>query len=264
MFSKELEEVIEAALADGTITDKERAVLHKRAAAEGVDPDELDVVIDGRLAKTKKQEDWLKPAPPSTLMSNKVGNVMKCPNCGAPYQSGTVKCPECGHVFQNRQAIKSSKQFSDGLHEIIQKWGLVISKASQEEQYDNKGSRITSKVEDAETSRDREILSYITNYPIPFAKDDLLDFIASMGSRKSSGETTEEKDAYRAKLYEAINKAKTLFPDDSQFAPLIKKYTKFSIDNLSASTKKGLKILLAIIGYLLLMFIIYLFSMLTQ
>ncbi|MBP3285367.1 MAG: hypothetical protein J6M15_00285 [Prevotella sp.] len=63
MFSKELEEVIEAALADGVLTDKERAVLHKRAAAEGVDPDELDVVIDGRLAKAKKQEDWLKPAP---------------------------------------------------------------------------------------------------------------------------------------------------------------------------------------------------------
>lgn len=63
MFSKELEEVIEAALADGVLTDKERAVLHKRAAAEDVDPDELDVVIDGRLAKAKKQEDWLKPAP---------------------------------------------------------------------------------------------------------------------------------------------------------------------------------------------------------
>ena len=54
MFSKELEEVIEAALADGALTDKERAVLHKRAQAEGVDPDELDVVIDGRLAKMKR------------------------------------------------------------------------------------------------------------------------------------------------------------------------------------------------------------------
>ena len=37
MFSKELEEIIEAALADGVLTDKERAVLHKRALAEGVD-----------------------------------------------------------------------------------------------------------------------------------------------------------------------------------------------------------------------------------
>ena len=49
MYSKELEEIIEADLADGEITEKERAVLHKRAIAEGVDPDELDVVIEGRV-----------------------------------------------------------------------------------------------------------------------------------------------------------------------------------------------------------------------
>lgn len=53
MLSKELEEIVEAALADGVLTDKERAVLHKRAQAEGVDPDELDIVLDGRLAKMK-------------------------------------------------------------------------------------------------------------------------------------------------------------------------------------------------------------------
>ena len=99
MFSKELEEVIDAAIADGVLTDKERAVLHKRAQAEGVDPDELDVVIDGRLTKKKKEEDWLRPAPPKAAESTKVGNVMKCPNCGAPYQPGTGKCPECGIII---------------------------------------------------------------------------------------------------------------------------------------------------------------------
>ena len=48
MFSKELEEVIEAALADGVITEKECAVLHKRVQAEGGGPDELDVAQHGR------------------------------------------------------------------------------------------------------------------------------------------------------------------------------------------------------------------------
>ena len=76
MFSKELEEVIEAALADGVLTDKERAVLHKRAQAEGVDLDELDIVIDGRLAKMKRQEDWLRPAPPKEATNQKYGNVL--------------------------------------------------------------------------------------------------------------------------------------------------------------------------------------------
>ena len=71
MLSKELEEIVEAALADGVLTDKERAVLHKRAQAEGVDPDELDIVLDGRLAKMKRSEDWLRPAPPQNLANQK-------------------------------------------------------------------------------------------------------------------------------------------------------------------------------------------------
>ena len=54
MYSKELEAIIEAALADGVLTDKEREVLHRRAAQEGVDADELDVIIEGKLAKMKK------------------------------------------------------------------------------------------------------------------------------------------------------------------------------------------------------------------
>lgn len=55
MFSDELEMLIEAAIADGEITEKERAVLHKRAIAEGVDPDELDMIVDSRLSKVKNQ-----------------------------------------------------------------------------------------------------------------------------------------------------------------------------------------------------------------
>ena len=56
MYSKELEELIESVLADGAITAKEREVLHRRAAAEGIDADELDVIIEGRMVKEQKAE----------------------------------------------------------------------------------------------------------------------------------------------------------------------------------------------------------------
>lgn len=55
MYSEQLEQFIELILADGEITDKERAVLHKKAAAEGVDADEIDVYVDGKLDMLKKQ-----------------------------------------------------------------------------------------------------------------------------------------------------------------------------------------------------------------
>ena len=114
MFSEELESVIEAALADGTLTAKEREVLHKRAAAEGVDPDELDVVIEGRLAKMKREEDWLRPAPPS----NKFGDVKECPRCGEPVEPMAVKCSACGYEFRNVEALKSSQRLAEKLEAI--------------------------------------------------------------------------------------------------------------------------------------------------
>ena len=51
MYSEQLEALIKSIIADGKITDKERAVLHKRAEAEGIDADEIDVYIDGRLTE---------------------------------------------------------------------------------------------------------------------------------------------------------------------------------------------------------------------
>ena len=138
-------------------------------------------------------------------MNNKIGNVQKCPNCGAPYVPGTKKSPECGHVFQNVGVVSSAQNFSEG-----------INKLSDRE----------------------EIKCYINNFPIPSAKDDLLEFITSMAARRS-GMANPYEDAYRAKLNESINKAKLYFPDDAQFAPLIERFTKLSFENLPSGSKMG-------------------------
>lgn len=148
-FSQALEEVIEAALADGVLTDKERAVLHKRAAQEGVDPDELDVVIEGRLAKMKRETDWLKPAPPA---SEKRGNIVKCPSCGAPVRAGATRCEECGYEFTNVKATHSTTVF----FESIQK-------------------EMNSK--DDRDIRNEKINMMIHNFPVPTAKEDILEFL---------------------------------------------------------------------------------------
>lgn len=105
MYSEQLEALIESAIADGVLTDQERAVLHKRAQAEGVDPDELDIIIDGRLAKMKKQEAMSRPAQPKESVNQKFGNVLKCPSCGAQVVAGSAVCPECGYAFTNIQAF---------------------------------------------------------------------------------------------------------------------------------------------------------------
>ena len=45
----EIEKLIDLALADGQLTDKERNVILKKATELGVDTDEVEMVLDGKL-----------------------------------------------------------------------------------------------------------------------------------------------------------------------------------------------------------------------
>ena len=55
MYNEKLEALITAALADGVLTDKEKNLLFKKAEAMGIDRDEFELVLDGRLAKRNKE-----------------------------------------------------------------------------------------------------------------------------------------------------------------------------------------------------------------
>ena len=86
MYSEQLEAIIKNVLADGVITDKERAVLHKKAEAEGIDVDEIDVYIEGELDKIRNEQVKAK------------AQVRKCPACGDIIPVLSNVCPSCGAV----------------------------------------------------------------------------------------------------------------------------------------------------------------------
>lgn len=247
MFSEELESVIEAALADGALTAKEREVLHKRAAAEGVDPDELDVVIEGRLAKMKREEDWLRPAPPS----DKFGDVKKCPRCGEPVEPMAVKCSACGYEFRNVDALKSSQRLAEKLEAIEEAYrGKKIEQdAGFGQKVDVTGSRVA-----------REQVTAIKSFPVPTTKEDLLDFAISMQSKWKSSTMGDDqlglKSAYKAKYDECVNKAQVLFPNDPMFQGVFEQYQadKKNIWANMSTTKKCL------LGCGLLVVLYFLFS----
>lgn len=54
MFSKELENLIQATLEDGILEPYEKEALVKRAKAEGVDLTELEIYINSILQKRKR------------------------------------------------------------------------------------------------------------------------------------------------------------------------------------------------------------------
>jgi RNA polymerase subunit RPABC4/transcription elongation factor Spt4 len=81
------------------------------------------------------------PAPIPAV--EKMGNIHKCPACGAGVPPMTAVCPSCGHEFTNIQVSSSLQLF----------------------------------LEELETIKDeREKLSYIGKFPVPNTKEDILEF----------------------------------------------------------------------------------------
>lgn len=104
MFSKELQQLIEASLVDGVLTDQERAVIRKRALLDGVDPDEVDVLLDAELQRIRQKQE------------EAVTKVKKCPQCGEIIPALTGVCPSCGYVI-NAQS-QDNKELMDLISEM--------------------------------------------------------------------------------------------------------------------------------------------------
>lgn len=103
LYPSELEHLIDIAIEDGIITDKERCVLHKKATMLNIDPDELDMVLESRLRGRQVIEE----------------------------ESSTENLPEKVTVYLAENSDKLKKWFSDAqlsvkLGKVAKKVGSVI------------------------------------------------------------------------------------------------------------------------------------------
>lgn len=185
MYNEKLEQLIDAALTDGELTEKEKQILFKKAMVMGIDLDEFEMVLDARL--TKLQQEKKAKEQEAAPKSNKFGDVKKCPACGAIVQSFYGSCPECGYTFENVEANSAVKELSN----LLQK---------------------------ATTSND--MAKIIDSFPIPMDKASLLSFVTWLRPQSLDLKNPLVK-SYQKKYAEAVNKAKLSFPADKQMAPLI-------------------------------------------
>ena len=175
MYNEQLEKLIEMALMDGELTEKEKQVLFKKAEAMGVDLDELEMVLEAKLyekTQAMNQETEAKAAP----KSDKFGDVKKCPACGAMVQSFQSKCPDCGHDYSNIESnasiqklfkmlddVESGRKDDEGM-DPLKAFGGAMAKGFG-----------MGGVGDKINNRKKEI---IKNFPIPTTKDDILEFLS--------------------------------------------------------------------------------------
>lgn len=114
MLTPELEQLIQYALEDGVLTDKERSVLMRKAQESGVDLDEFEMILEAKLHEVQKTTAAVAPKP----SSNKHGEMRKCPACGAMVSAFTARCGECGFEFNNVEVNKAANTLFEKLQAL--------------------------------------------------------------------------------------------------------------------------------------------------
>lgn len=203
MYNPELDKLIELSLLDGELSEKEKQVLFKKAESLGVDLDEFEVVLEAKLFEKRAQNNAQKSNSSASPKSEKLGDVKKCPACGAITESFVSKCADCGTEFQNLNATESITKFFDKLNDL--------ENTRKEKPQESKSSGvsfgtiikwwlfwwiliplklITFLVDKSKssywTTTDVRKEEMILNFPVPNSKEDLFEFITLASSRIKS------------------------------------------------------------------------------
>ncbi len=227
IYGNYMEHLIEMALADGELTEKEKQVLFKKAEAAGIDLDEFEMVLDARLYEKQKAMQVPQPISVggSTPNSNKLGDVRKCPACGAILESFITHCPDCGHEINGAGNVSS--------------FNALISKLEEFDRNDN-SIQIISMFTGGELKRIQKKQQIIANFPIPTAREDLLEFL-SMGvplAKKRGNIFTRNRitneyyehnqlaSAWKSKLEQVLMKARISMKDDKTTLEEIERYAQ--------------------------------------
>ena len=227
VYNPQLEKLINLALADGELTEKEKQVLFKKAEDMGIDLDEFEMVLEAKLyERSKSNSAQTSTAAPK---SNKFGDIKKCPACGAVLQSFTTKCNECGFEFRNVEANCS-----------IQRLFELLNDAEANSRGDAKGlvGRMYADMFDqvfggTQNTIIRKKKAIIQNFPIPNTKEDILEFLTlAVPLAKKPGffdhdQTKREMyPVWKAKCEQIIMKAKFSMKDDPKTLAEILEYGK--------------------------------------
>lgn len=225
MYNEQLEQLIDAALADGVLTEKEKQILFKKAQAFGIDLDEFEMVLDARLFKLQKEQQSSAPK------SNKYGDVKKCPACGAIIETFNTRCSECGHVFSNvetNETIEKLFKILNDIESVTIETDVIKSGTAK--------NIWQQAFQDGEVHHKRHNMKVaaIQNFPVPNTKEDILEFLAQavpLGKKPSfwssaGWEDIEIAETWKKKCEQIMIKAKFSMKDDTAILEEIMNYAK--------------------------------------
>ena len=215
-MNPEIEKLIDYAIVDGVISEKERALLLKKAEKLGEDPDEVEMILDARLVMKSNASSEPPPVkapspppagpPPVQKKSAKVGNTPTCPTCGATVKSFKSNCKECGHEFRNVGVTTSIDDLFKALKTVKKSRFKDEDGDTDEDEYNNARAEV------------------IRNFTIPTAKEDLIEFATKSIGKYNPQEIYDNtlNSAWEGIATEALLKLELFAMED----PSLKEYCK--------------------------------------
>jgi ribosomal protein L32 len=170
-----------------------------------------------------------------------IGELKKCPNCGEVYVLGTLVC-KCGYMLD--VTIKSDA-YQIFVNEVAKKISAIKGATTEQNPFSALGQTMTKSFNKT-NPRIVAIQQFISSYPVPNNRIDLLEFIVNLQSvanpkaPKGSISSIMLEDNFDFGYYywelftSCINKAKVYFPNDKDFQPYFERHKEMS------TQKKGL------------------------
>jgi len=205
-MNQEIEKLIDLALADGEITDKERSVILKKSEKLGEDPDEVEMILDGRLHESKKLK-----------TKEKVGNIKVCPSCGESVKSFQINCSSCGHEFNiDSNIIKIiQEKFNEIEISVNKKEVPLVDRIDVEGFYQRQINKYQSR--------------FIDNLEIPKSKGEILNLFSlsiTQSNKTSTNNDNDLRNAWKLKSQQLKNIIEIQLKNDSDAKQLIDFFNK--------------------------------------
>lgn len=234
-LSAKMNSLIDAAVADGEISDLERQVLIRNAQAEGVAMDEFVVILEARLFEQRKrlqsEQEQLAAHAAAVKASHHAAaaaaaprrekaEVRKCPACGSVIMSVSAeRCQECGYEFASEASSAAS-------HNSIEDLMDRLEKIDQEAAGSGAASRFLNEALFKQKFEKKKV-TIISAYSLPTGKKDLASFVSACkacADNATFGDTVGK--AWKRKFQTALEEYTRRYSNDPEAMAAVAKYTK--------------------------------------
>lgn len=170
MFNEQLEKLIEMALIDGVLTDKEREILKRKAVSQGFDEDEFEMVLEAKLYEKQQNNS------PSIHFQNKDSVSIKA-DSGAENLKGIhllfKKITDIENESKPNYTIKDFYVPEDSKPQTSL-LGMVFGDESASDKAERK---LKNALDEWELKQKEKIINTVKMFPIENSKEEIIEFL---------------------------------------------------------------------------------------